>query len=711
MFVDTPPATPTVPDIIVSTNFSEHGESTHRAQKVSEHDRAQAKAEPGLNVKVDATPHLADIRARIAQLSHIPVGGRLRLFWRRWRELGASKKVIRWIRKGYSLPFILDQSHLPPLKLMTACPPGLATNYEKGSEKQIALDILISQLLAKKVIEPVPSKQPCFFSRVFLRPKPNGSWRLILDVSELNKYVKCQTFKMDTAQVVRGAIAQGGWATSIDFSDAYHHIPMFAAHRKYLCFQVNNILYWYLALPFGLNTAPSVFTTVMKPLKAWGRERLTLLFQYLDDWFNAEPEALAALKNTVEFIYKCIELGLVVNLDKSDVQPSQNIIFLGIVFDFVTGKVQPSEKALSEIKAKIDRLLQKSRPSLKRAESLHGKIASVEKTVHLGRLHLRHLQSQIKLSLPLGRHRSTRIQLTPQVRADLMWWSHSSHLRLGVPFVPRLPTVSVQTDASTQGWGFTCRNQLWSGLWTRHESSLHINVLEMKVLSLALIKIPHLLSNQVILFLVDNTTVVSYVMKQGGTHSPALTQEVRLLFEHAESCSSTVQARFIAGRNNVVADLASRAGQVVQTEWRLGPSEFLWVVAHSVWGKPQVDWFANSLNHQLALYVSPNPDDSAWAIDGLTTQLPRRVVYAFPPAIILHKFLLWVRQSVDTCQILLIAPLNPLAVWHPLLTSLALMPPLRLPVGSQTLSQPHWEYYHPSPSLLNLHLWHLEMLA
>ena len=591
---------------------------------------------------------------------------------------------------------------------MTSCPAGLATNYEKGSEKQIALDLLISELLRKKVIEPVPPKQACFFSRVFLRPKPNGTWRLILDVSELNKYVKCQTFKMDTAQVVRDAISQSCWATSVDFSDAYHHIPMSDSHRKYLCFQVNGILYWYLALPFGLNTAPSVFTTVMKPLKTWGRERLTLLFQYLDDWFNAEPTALAALKNTVLFIHKCLELGLIVNLAKSDVQPSQQIIFLGILFDFVSGKVRPSEKALAEVKLKIDRLLQNSTPSLKRAESLHGKLASIEKTVRFGRLHLRNLQAQIKMALPLGRHRSTRICLTSRVKSDMLWWLHSPHLRQGVPFVQSLPTITVQTDASTQGWGFTCQGQLFNGLWTQPEKRLHINLLELKVLKIAFDRIPTLLANQTVLFLVDNTTVIAYINKQGGTHSPALTEQVRLLFELAESLGSHLQASFIAGRNNVLADLASRAGQIVQTEWRLGEKEFLWVRQQSIWGEPQIDWFANRQNHQLLRYVSPCPDEQAYAIDGLLTLLPQMLIYAYPPTVILSKFLTWVHLQKTPCRILLIAPLNALATWFPLLQDLTVTSPARLLLGSTGLSQPHWNYFHPSPQLLNLHLWQLE---
>ena len=172
---------------------------------------------------------------------------------------------------------------------------------------------------------------------------------------------------------------------------------------------------------------------------------------------------------------------------------------------------------------------------MKRAENLPGKIPSVEKTVRLGRLHLRHLQRQKKAALPLGRHWSTRIQITPQVRADLMWWSHSACLRMVVPYVPHPPTVSVQTDALTRSWSFTCQR-----LKTKQESSLHITILEMKVLNLTLLKIPLLLSNQVILFLVDNTTMVGYVLKHGGNPFSSSHARDENTDRARKSCSSTI---------------------------------------------------------------------------------------------------------------------------------------------------------------------------
>ncbi len=72
---------------------------------------------------------------------------------------------------------------------------------------------------------------------------------------------------METAEFIRGCLRQGQWVTSIDLSDAYFHIPMANWTHKYLRFQVLGKCYQFLALPFGLATAPRDFTKVAKELK------------------------------------------------------------------------------------------------------------------------------------------------------------------------------------------------------------------------------------------------------------------------------------------------------------------------------------------------------------------------------------------------------------------------------------------------------------
>ena len=103
----------------------------------------------------------------------------------------------------------------------------------------------------------------------------------------------------------------------------------------------------------------------------------------------------------------------------------------------------------------------------------------------------------------------------------------------------------------------------------------------------------------------DNSTVVAYVNKQGGTVSQALCLLASRLLRWTESFDVHLDARYLPGQDNVLADVLSRRGQVVGTEWSLHPQ-----VARSllrVWGNPSIDLFATCLNAKLPLYCSLVP--------------------------------------------------------------------------------------------------------
>ena len=175
-------------------------------------------------------------RDLIASQSHIPVGGKLRHFWREWQTINASNKVVRWCLKGYRLPFAPDGERRATCLLTDVCPPTLITSYPPLSEKGLALSEMLDSLLQKQVIDEVLPTQFCFFNIVFLRPKPNGTWRLILDVSRLNEFLVVHKFSMDTTQVIRRSVPENSWASSVDFSDAFHHLPIHRNFHHFLAF-------------------------------------------------------------------------------------------------------------------------------------------------------------------------------------------------------------------------------------------------------------------------------------------------------------------------------------------------------------------------------------------------------------------------------------------------------------------------------------------
>ena len=79
----------------------------------------------------------------------------------------------------------------------------------------------------------------------------------------------------------------------------------------------------------------------------------------------------------------------------------------------------------------------------------------------------------------------------------------------------------------------------------------------------------HRCRDQIILIAMDNTTVVSYINKEGGMRSGSLCALLWRLLSWCHPRKIVLRARHIPGRLNVIADKLSRHNQVIQTEWSL----------------------------------------------------------------------------------------------------------------------------------------------
>ena len=126
----------------------------------------------------------------------------------------------------------------------------------------------------------------------------------------------------------------------------------------------------------------------------------------------------------------------------------------------------------------------------------------------------------------------------------------------------------------------------------------------------------------------DNSMVVAYVNKQGGTVSRALCLLISRLLRWTKSLDVHLNARYLPGQANVLADVLSRRGQVVGTEWSLHPQ-----VARSllcVWGNPSIDLFATCLNAKLPLYCSLVPDPQTVFENAFHLPWDDLDLYAFP---------------------------------------------------------------------------------
>ena len=207
-------------------------------------------------------------------------------------------------------------------------------------------------------------------------------------------------------------------------------------------------------------------------------------------------------------------------------------------------------------------------------------------------------------------------------------WLDESNVLRGQPLHPLQHAFQLFTNASNEGWGAHLGDSTARGIWSLPESHLH-NFFELKAVFLALKSFEHLCRDQIILVATDNTTVVSYVHKQGGMRSGSLCALLWRLLSWCHPRGISFRARHISGWLNVIADKLSRHNQLIQTEWSL--SQHVFNLLCSKWTQPQLDLFATRFNHKLSKFVSPVLDLTAWAVDAMNLSWRNLDAYTFPP--------------------------------------------------------------------------------
>ena len=626
------------------------------------------------------------------------MGGRLAFWTQEWQDICRDQSATRTVTEGIKLRF-KDQP--PPL---TRTPLAFHTSPSQLDNLRQAVRDLLSKQAIEVVLHPA---SPGFYSRLFTVPKASGGHRPVIDLSALNRYIECPHFQMETADSIRHAIRPGEWVTSIDISDAYFHIPVSPAARKYFRFVVDGVPYQFRALPFGLNTAPREFTKLLQAVLRGFRDEGIKVHAYLDDWAVRASSQQECHTHTQRVLFTLRRLGWKINHKKSELTPSQHFVFLGMVFDTSVGTVAPAPKHQARIRRIYGALSRRPVWSARQVHALIGYLQFLAGLTMRGRLHLRPIQRWFRARWVQSRGNWTdRITIDSELLELLQWWTLPERFT-GIPLVPPEPTMSLCTDASTVGWGAHLDLQEVSGTWSQDETQTHINELELRAILLAVQHFTPLLRGQSVRLYSDNATAVAYLRKEGGTHSESLSELAEEILVHCDHLGLHLRPVHLPGVRNVRADALSRRGTALPGEWTLQPQVLQPIFLR--WGQPVLDLFATAQNRQTPIFVSPYPDPAAWRVDALS--FPWRdlgLAYAFPPAPILPLVLQQIHRSEGSLFIL-IAPNQPLRPWYPDLLSLVQDGPIPLPLHHWPLRQMvpgirGW-VVHNKPESLNLAAW------
>ena len=507
---------------------------------------------------------------------------------------------------------------------------------------------------------------------------------------------------MFTTNSVLSSIQKGDYAFKIDLQDAYFHVPIHPSSRKYLRFAFENKVYQFQVLPFGLNTAPQVFTRLGHTVTGYMHRQGISVIPYQDDWLIHHPDRKVLLRHQAELMNTLDLVGFVLNRKKSELDLTQDIQFLRIRLRLDLGEASLPESNAWEIVARAPSILPPC-SILHSSVPANGVCHSTGPQVFipLGRLYPRPLQRHFH-SLGLTDRFTPPRRSDPLVLANLLRrWQDPCFLTSGIPLRMFQAEFMIFTDASTQGWGAHMGDSQISGTWTHTDRKLHISCLELKAVFHALQHWAQVLQGHQVMIATDNSTVVSYINKQGGTHSPTLLRLTVELLLWLEAQNIIVRARHIPGCLNVIADHLSRPNQPIPTEWALHPEIVRRVFR--VWGTPEVDMFATVSNSHLPRFMSPIPEPRALAVDALSQDWQGRSMYMFPPFPLLSKVIQKLR-STQAAEVVLIAPWWPSQSWFPHLLRLCVEHPLVLPYRQDLLSQQDQKYVSDRKSY-HLHAW------
>jgi hypothetical protein len=309
------------------------------------------------------------------------------------------------------------------------------------------------------VLEEISEAEARFVMAAFCVPKPGGKVRLVLDCRPINLYIAERPFKMESLADLARLMARGMFATTLDLTSAFHHVPVEPGLRVFLNFRYDGHYYRYCGLPFGLRSAPRIFSKALRACVCAMREAWDVhIFQYMDDLILLSSSSERLREITGKAVRFLRWLGWTVNLTKSKMEPTQTPTFLGMEWD-------TTQMTVRSIPEKNKRLKRENKQWIRKARNGDRVIvrALARLTGRLSATRIQHCQAPLYLTtlyrLISVTTRSVgwsgNVTLSRQLLPQLHWWRRQLHANKPRLFQMHRPTVTMETDASDTGWGAT----------------------------------------------------------------------------------------------------------------------------------------------------------------------------------------------------------------------------------------------------------------
>ena len=471
---------------------------------------------------------------------------------------------------------------------------------------------------------------------------------------------------------VKRSFKEGDYMVKIDLKDAYLTVPIWQNHQKYLRFLWRDSLLEFACLPFGLASAPRVFTKLLKPVLSILRQGGIRFIVYLDDSLLMAPSVEQVLQHAASTLNLLEGLGFTVNTEVG-------------TSSFPTNGVPRVTRELTRPKPQPPQGQNKKDPVKMPGSVKHPGYYCKELAVFPAPLHYRYLQQAKNSVLRFYKSYEAAVHLDSECLQEVQWWKDNLVAWNGKALFQQSTDLVIETDASRQGWGAYCQGMSTGGRWLPEETSYHTNCLELLAGSLVIMSFTKNKAKAQVLLLMD-ISAVTYIKQNGRDtlpHAPPCSYQAKNLWDWCLTHNISVTARCIPGIQNVEVDRESRVF-LDSSDWKLHLEVFNCL--HQKWGPLNIDLFASRLSYQLDQFVSWRPDPLAIHTDAFTLDRATFRGYAFPPFALVGRCLHQI-QSQQVSHMVFVAPVWPAQPWYPLLLDLYIDFPHLLPVQEDLLTQ------------------------
>ena len=609
--------------------------------------------------------------------NNLKIAGRLQHFKHEWRKLTSDPEIMDMIN-GMSIPFV------DKIPVQTKLPRQIPMSKEESK----AVDKEVQNLLDDGVIVPTVRTGVDYFSNIFTRPKPNGSYRVILNLKHFNDYVEKVHFKMETVQNAISLMQPFCYMGSLDLSQAYYVIPLKINHRRFLKFQWNNNMYMYVTCPMGITCGPRKFSKLLKPVFATLRSMGYIFVGYIDDSWNCAVEKEVCRQGLIEGNNLFTRVGFIVNPEKSVFEPTQRIEFLGLILDSIMMMIFLTQKKTEKIIRLCEKYITKTRIKIRDLAKLIGNLVAALPAAQYGKMHYRTLEvCKINALKENAFNWDAKCTIGYQEHAEMQWWlDNVSDIRN--PIWKGSIELTMSTDACDYQWGCFCQGESALNYFSVTEQGFHINVKELLAIKYSLRCFQDKVCGKHVLIQCDNTTAIKYVKDMGGTGHGLMNQIAKDLWTWCEQNQIWLSITHIAGVLNSEADSASRTEYNPRTEWALKQNVFDSIVRKM--GPVDIDLFASNLNNKLPRYVSWVRDPYSEHVDAFTLNWTGLNVYIFPPFSLMSRVVQKLLHEPVRNAVIII-PDWKTQPWYPLITERA----------TKIINLPRRSVYQPVVNLKN----------